>query len=39
MEVKIILFYQITKILLRLERKTESITRTDNTNKAKEGKS
>jgi len=39
MEVKIILVYQITKILFRLEHKSEFITRTDNTNKVEEGKS
>lgn len=39
MEVKIILYYRITKILFKLEHKSESILRNDNSNKAKEGKS
>lgn len=39
MEVKIILLYQIAKILFRLEHKSGSITRTGNTDEAKEGKS
>lgn len=34
-----ILFYQKTNILLRLEHKSESMTRTDNTNKVMEEKS